>query len=207
MALLLLPCGADPALASTFERAIEHCRDAVGLPIVQACLSGRGNGAEFEACRARASPAVRACVQKTMLATRGRADLQQAIVHCRQTVGRPLVQTCMNTQGKGPELEECRKDATPRVRACVRERMIAAYGRAKFEQAIARCRQTVGRPIVRACMGAGRAGADLETCRSKASPRVRACVQRRMRTARRLSAIIGARLADACCSHGRGPIR
>ena len=48
------------------------------------------------------------------------------------------------------------------------------------EQAIANCRETVGRPIVMACMqGLGRGGdreANLARCRAGASPKVRACV-------------------------------
>jgi len=36
--------------------------------------------------------------------------------------------------------------------------MIAVHGRAHVEQAIEQCRQTVGRPIVQACMGGSRAG-------------------------------------------------
>ncbi len=47
------------------------------------------------------------------------------------------------------------------------------------EAAVEKCRMTVGRPIVQACMQAagGRAGgANLEGCRAKASPQVRACV-------------------------------
>ncbi|WP_063993079.1 CHAT domain-containing tetratricopeptide repeat protein [Bradyrhizobium sp.] len=47
------------------------------------------------------------------------------------------------------------------------------------EAAIENCRMTVGKPIVHACMqaqGGRKAGADLEGCRAKASPQVRACV-------------------------------
>ncbi|MBV9261907.1 MAG: CHAT domain-containing protein [Pseudolabrys sp.] len=38
------------------------------------------------------------------------------------------------------------------------------------------CKQTVGRPIVQACMGGGRNDAMREPCREKARPQVRACV-------------------------------
>ncbi|UWU95263.1 CHAT domain-containing protein [Bradyrhizobium sp. CB1015] len=47
------------------------------------------------------------------------------------------------------------------------------------EAAVENCRMTVGKPIVQACMqaqGGRKAGADLEGCRAKASPQVRACV-------------------------------
>ena len=47
------------------------------------------------------------------------------------------------------------------------------------EAAIENCRMTVGKPIVHACMqaqGGRKAGADIEGCRAKASPQVRACV-------------------------------
>lgn len=42
------------------------------------------------------------------------------------------------------------------------------------EQILERCRQSVGRPIVQACMARG--GSDLEACRKTATPTVRACV-------------------------------
>lgn len=47
------------------------------------------------------------------------------------------------------------------------------------EAALENCRMTVGKPIVHACMqaqGGRKAGADIEGCRAKASPQVRACV-------------------------------
>lgn len=47
------------------------------------------------------------------------------------------------------------------------------------EAAIENCRMTVGKPIVQACMRAGggpAGGANLEACRAKAAPQVRACV-------------------------------
>jgi hypothetical protein len=195
-AVLLLTLGvAGPALGSAFERTIERCRDRIGRPIVQACLGDRGKGGAHEACRVEASPKVMACVQKAIIARRGRGDIQQAREHCRQTVGRPIVQTCMRTGGNGAALEACRTQASPRVRACVRAGLIAAYGRTTFREAIEHCRLTVGRPIVQACLGGRRTGVegslDLEACRAKASPSVRACVQKRIRT--RLSAHAAAR--------------
>ena len=66
-----------------------------------------------------------------------------------------------------------------------------------FEQAREKCRESVGRPIVQSCMhakgygpGSGKGrdvtakDADLEQCRSKASPSVQACVQKAMANAR-----------------------
>lgn len=47
------------------------------------------------------------------------------------------------------------------------------------EAAIENCRMRVGKPIVQACMqaqGGRKAGADLEGCRAKATPQVKACV-------------------------------
>src|SRR5262245_20664223 len=103
---------------------------------------------------------------------------------CRQTVGKPLVQACLRRQwnrSNGPDLGVCRNSARPFVRMCVRRAMIAAFGRAKVEQTIERCRQAVGRPIVRACLnqgGSGNPSAQLEACRVRARPHVRACVRR-----------------------------
>ena len=186
-AVLLAIAGiTEPALGSTFERTIERCRDKIGRPIVQACLGGRGRGAAYDVCREEASPQVLACVQKAMIATSGRGDIQLAMEHCRQTVGRPIVQACMKSGGNGAALEACRTQASPRVRACVREGLIAAYGRTNFQGAIEHCRLTVGRPIVQACLGGRRAGVegsfDLEACRARASPSVRACVRKKIRT-------------------------
>ncbi|MBV9954844.1 MAG: hypothetical protein JOZ70_06310, partial [Pseudolabrys sp.] len=45
------------------------------------------------------------------------------------------------------------------------------------EQIIEQCRESVGRPIVQACMAGKRGDSSaLEACRSQASPKVRACV-------------------------------
>jgi hypothetical protein len=123
---------------------------------------------------------VRACVQAAM--ARGDKNVHAAIVHCREKVGRPIVGACMGEHGKGAQLEACRARASPSVRACVRRSMIATVGRARFRQTVEHCRQTVGRPIVRACMGGNR-GASLHACRAQAFPKVRACVRRMLRAA------------------------
>jgi hypothetical protein len=186
--VVLMLLAAEPALASTFERAIAQCRDRIGRPGVQACMEARGKGAELEACRLEASPNVRACVRDAMSGAHGRAGLAGAIARCRDTVGRPIVQACMRAQGHGGAFERCRMRIAPRVRACVRSTMIAVYGHANFRRAIQHCRLSVGRPIVRACMGGRRfdrrdwsRGDELAACRAKASPSVRACVRRKLR--------------------------
>ena len=125
------------------------------------------------------------------IAARGRGDLAHAIAHCRDTVGRPAVHACLQAQGHAVVFESCRTKASPSVRACVRSTMISTFGRANFQNVVEQCRQTVGRPIVQECMGgrhlgnkgASRGGADLEQCRAKASPSVRACVRKKLRAA------------------------
>ena len=69
-----------PAAALTLEEAQTNCRASVGTPIVRACLGGqRGEGAALEACRAKASPQVRACVQAAMNKANGRANVAVAV--------------------------------------------------------------------------------------------------------------------------------
>jgi len=53
---------ADAALAQSHEQILEGCRQSVGRPIVQACMNYQ-KGPPSEACRAKASPAVRSCYQ------------------------------------------------------------------------------------------------------------------------------------------------
>ncbi|MCJ9735510.1 tetratricopeptide repeat protein, partial [Bradyrhizobium sp. PRIMUS42] len=58
---------------------------------------------------------------------------EAAIENCRMTVGRPIVQACMQAQGgrkAGADLEGCRAKASPQVRACVMAALNAANGRA-----------------------------------------------------------------------------
>lgn len=50
----------------------------------------------------------------------------QALEHCRQTVGRPIVMPCMKAGGT---LESCRALATPKVRACVQAAMGSSKGK------------------------------------------------------------------------------
>jgi CHAT domain-containing protein len=51
---------AAPGLAQGHEQILESCRQSVGRPIVQGCMAGQ-KGPPTEACRSKASPAVRAC--------------------------------------------------------------------------------------------------------------------------------------------------
>lgn len=58
---------------------------------------------------------------------------EAAIENCRMTVGKPIVQACMQAQGgrkAGANLEGCRAKASPQVKACVMAALNAANGRA-----------------------------------------------------------------------------
>src|SRR5690242_9148862 len=72
LAILLGTTGSAAALSK--EAAVENCRMTIGKPIVQACMRG-GGGANLEACRAKASPQVRACVMAALNAANGRANV------------------------------------------------------------------------------------------------------------------------------------
>lgn len=78
LALALLLGSTGSATALTKEAAIENCRMTVGKPIVQACMragGGPAGGANLEACRAKASPQVKACVMAALNAANGRANV------------------------------------------------------------------------------------------------------------------------------------
>ena len=51
----------------------------VGRPIVQACMKGSGGAGNLEACRAKATPQVKACVMAALNAANGRANVAVAI--------------------------------------------------------------------------------------------------------------------------------
>lgn len=58
---------------------------------------------------------------------------EAAIENCRMTVGKPIVQACMRAAGGrkgGADLEACRTQARPQVKACVLAALNAANGRA-----------------------------------------------------------------------------
>ena len=79
IALVAVVAASDRASALSQEQARENCRQTVGRPIVQACMQGKGGGGDREAnlaaCRAGATPRVRACVQAAMNAANGRANV------------------------------------------------------------------------------------------------------------------------------------
>ena len=76
---LVLMVSAPAAHALSIEAARENCRMTVGRPIVQACMRGSGGAGNFEACRAKASPQVKACVMAALNAANGRANVAVAI--------------------------------------------------------------------------------------------------------------------------------
>jgi CHAT domain-containing protein len=60
--------------------------------------------------------------------------LEKARENCRESVGRPIVQSCM--RGGGGSLEACRTTAVPKVRACIESALKSANGRANVPVAI-----------------------------------------------------------------------
>jgi hypothetical protein len=104
-----------------------------------------------------------------------------AVRECRATVGRPIVQACVRSkvlnEGGRPRahVRACRTDAMPAVRACIQRTV---------PHIVEHCRQTVGRPMVRACVQdrvLGEGGPPrrfVEQCRQSISWAVRACVWR-----------------------------
>jgi CHAT domain-containing protein len=71
--------GVEQASALTMEKAIENCRATVGRPIVQSCMRTQGGSGNLEACRAQAKPKVHTCVQNSLNAANGRANVPVAI--------------------------------------------------------------------------------------------------------------------------------
>lgn len=70
---LLFAWSGTAAFALTKDAAKESCREKVGRPIVASCVqSGKGSR---EACRAKASPSVKACVAAALNAANGRANV------------------------------------------------------------------------------------------------------------------------------------
>src|SRR5215218_3701449 len=79
----ILVVTAPVAQALSIEAARENCRMTVGRPIVQACMKASGGAGNLEACRAKATPQVKACVMAALNAANGRAnvavELQRAV--------------------------------------------------------------------------------------------------------------------------------
>ncbi len=69
--------GQMSANALTLEEARENCRDTVRRPLVRACMGGQKE--LREACRAKAQPAMSACVQAALNKANGRANVPIAI--------------------------------------------------------------------------------------------------------------------------------
>jgi CHAT domain-containing protein len=68
--------GPNMAFALTVDEARETCRNTVGRPIVQACMGGqKGQGPALEACRAKATPSVKACIMAALNKAHGRANV------------------------------------------------------------------------------------------------------------------------------------
>lgn len=80
LAFGVLVLSLQPARAElSKEAAIENCRNSVGRPIVMACMRGSGGMGNLEACRAKATPQVRACVMAKLNAANGRANVAVAV--------------------------------------------------------------------------------------------------------------------------------
>jgi CHAT domain-containing protein len=75
----LLVGSTGSAFALSKEAALENCRMTVGRPIVQACMRASGGAGSLEACRAKATPQVRACTMAALNAANGRANVAVAI--------------------------------------------------------------------------------------------------------------------------------
>lgn len=109
------------------------------------------------------------------------ATAAEALAKCRLTVGRPVVQACIQQRlhavGGMPEqhVTQCREQASPAVKGCFQNAM---------KDVIMNCRLTVGKPIVQACVREriSSAGAfdtsHFFECRKNAFAPVRACVWR-----------------------------
>ena len=123
LSVLVLAALSEAAHARhTGASAMKECRATVGRPIVHACVRsklqyvGGKRHHHVPACRADAAPAVRACVERTV---------PHIVAHCRETVGRPMVQACVQNriqrEGGPPRqfFEGCLMSISWAVRACV----------------------------------------------------------------------------------------
>jgi hypothetical protein len=133
--VLMLPAFLQTSNAAhSGASAQKECRATVGRPIVRACVRsklqhiGGKRHQHIPACRADATPAVRACVERTV---------PHIVAHCRETVGRPMVQACVQKriQKEGGSrrqfVDDCRMSISWAVRACVSRTARAAPARAR----------------------------------------------------------------------------
>ena len=96
---ILMPPTLQPQAnaAHSGASAQKECRATVGRPIVHACVRsklqhvGGTRRHHVWTCRADAKPAVRACVERTV---------PHIVAHCRETVGRPMVQACVQDRAE-----------------------------------------------------------------------------------------------------------
>ncbi len=109
------------------------------------------------------------------------ATAAEALANCRLTVGRPVVQACIQQRlhavgGMAEQhVSQCREKASPAVKGCFQNAM---------KDVIQNCRLTIGKPIVQACVREriSSAGAfdtsHFFECRKNAFAPVRACIWR-----------------------------
>ena len=73
----------DRAIALSMEQAKAGCVETIGRSMVQSCMAGQGRGPDAEqkraACRAKATPSVRACVMAALNKANGRANVAIAV--------------------------------------------------------------------------------------------------------------------------------
>lgn len=73
----------DRAIALSMEQAKAGCVETIGRSMVQSCMAGQGKGPDAEqkraACRAKATPSVRACVMAALNKANGRANVAIAV--------------------------------------------------------------------------------------------------------------------------------
>src|SRR6266404_5802083 len=81
---LIGPAGSAFALSK--EAAIENCRMKVGKPIVQACMRASGGAGNLEACRAKASPPVKACVLAALNAANDRGNARAQLGRLAESI-------------------------------------------------------------------------------------------------------------------------
>src|SRR5690349_15516821 len=78
--------------------------------------------------------------------------LEAAIENCRMTVGKPIVQACMQANGGRAAREACRGQAKPKVHACVMAALNAANGRANV--AVAAPTEAAPKPLAQSSLPA-----------------------------------------------------